>query len=117
MKKRVTIDFDEEVYNKFKYHCKNNAFKISTKLELLMHQEIEGGVEPKQKGYDSLIKFFKEMMDQRVQQSKPMMMSGGVVMPKQQMSTQVESQPQQPNTQVSGKRIPTISQLRYRKGF
>ena len=114
MKKRVTIDFDEETYTKFKYFCKKNAFKISTKLEVLMKQEY--GETPKEKNYDSMFKFFKQMMDQRLQQPKQMM-SGGVIMPEEKKV--VAPHPvvkEHPKKVTNGRPIPTLDQLRYRRG-
>ena len=102
--KRVTIDFDEDVYNRFRYHCKKNALKISNKLELLMEDEISDGSR-NESGYGSMMKFFKEFFSRKqnpIQQevvSKP----------------QVNLRDQRIMNTNPVKPIPTIDQLRYRK--
>lgn len=107
MKKRVTLDFDEETYNKFRYHCKKHALKITTKLELLMTQEVENKPAP---NYDTMMKFMKGMMESRVQPQRQM--SGAIV--------QSAVEPQIVRSKIhetGGKSVPTLDQLRYRRGF
>lgn len=123
MKKRVTIDFDEETYIRFKFYCKNNGLKISTTLENMMKEEFEQ-VHMK-KNYDKFFKMFEEMMSHRMHSPS---LSGAILMPENKTNEQIvkESKMMHENTNKinnnnneSGhkKKIPTLDELRYKRGF
>ena len=40
-KRKITITVDENIFAVFKQFCKNNAMKVSSKVELLMRESIE----------------------------------------------------------------------------
>ncbi len=42
MQKNVTLSLDEEIYEKYKQYCKNNAIALSKSIELFMKSKIEG---------------------------------------------------------------------------
>ena len=41
MQKKVTLSFDDKIYEKFKKFCNNNAIMLSKKLELEMEKIME----------------------------------------------------------------------------
>jgi len=44
MQKKVTLSFDDKIYEKFKKFCNDNAIMLSKKLELEMEKIMERGV-------------------------------------------------------------------------
>ena len=42
MKQKVTLSIDEEVYDRFKKYCDENAIMLSKKIELWMKKELNG---------------------------------------------------------------------------
>ena len=92
---------DDETYDRFKYYCRRHGLKISTKLDLLIQQEMD---EEYMKKYEPLMNLFKKI------NGKPF-----------QEATKIEHQVRpvvQAASVVSIKaETPTIDRLRYRKGL
>lgn len=102
MKKRIGFTVNKEVYDNFRKYCKNNAFKISAKLELMMIESMKGQ-SIKEKSYPTLVKMFQDMINE---QSKG----------KKIVSRVIEVKRENNPKKASGK-VPTIDELRIRKGI
>ncbi len=46
-KKKITMTVDEKVFSAFKQLCKDNAMKVSSKVELMMKEFVEDFEEEK----------------------------------------------------------------------
>ena len=42
--KKVSMTIEEDIFNNFKDRCKNNGMKISTRVELLMKEDMKNGI-------------------------------------------------------------------------
>ncbi|MBU3913548.1 MAG: CopG family transcriptional regulator [Nanoarchaeota archaeon] len=41
MKKRINVTIDEKIIGRFQDYCKENAMKVSSKIELLILEELK----------------------------------------------------------------------------
>ena len=101
MRKRVGFTVGNEIYNNFRAYCRKNAFKISAKVELMMMEAMKGQ-NIKEQSYPTLIKMFQDMVKE---QSKG----------KKVVSRIIEVKTDNPKKAKGN--IPTIDQLRIRKGI
>jgi len=101
LRKRVGFTLSNEIYDGFRKYCKKNAFKISAKVELMMIEAMkEQNV--KEQSYPTLVKMFQDMVKE---QSKGKKVVSRVIEVKKD------------NLKKAKGSIPTIDQLRIRKGI
>jgi len=100
LRKRVGFTLSNEIYDGFRKYCKKNAFKISAKVELMMMESMKGQ-SVKEQSYPTLVKMFQDMVKE---QSKGKKTVSRVI--------EVKENPKK----ASGK-VPTIDQLKIRKGI
>ena len=109
MKKRVTVQLNDEVYDKFRYYCRRHGFKISQRLEMLMDTELEQ--EHVQK-YKKVLNMFKDAMNKCGAQIP--MKSERILVPHKPPLNVVK---EDSKVHLAKRKTPSLDQLRYRLGL
>lgn len=102
-KKRFSLFIDEDVISDFKKYCEDNAFKISSKVELLLKKEMRN---PKRDD--------KDLRQYIVQMEKP----GPITTPErmiQKITGQTPKELSNDNPKMMSDDVPSIDTLRVRK--
>ena len=105
MKKRVSIDLDDEIYNKFRHFCQRRAYKISAKLQLMIEEEMKSS----NKDDGTLLGFFKKIIGQKKTEPKKVAPAGSRIIKRDVKPIAREETPK-----PAARNVPTLDQLRYR---
>ena len=107
-KKKVVLTIDKKLYSNFKKYCKANALKVSQKVELMIEDEIKDFMMEQKKLDPKLVEYFEHLISKKLK-------AENIKVPKKAKTIVKQTLENHPKNKK--KNVPSIDQLRYRKGI